>query len=321
MAEYPASHLDASTILCLCGIPGAGKSTLAQHLLRAASHSSAALVCFDAFQAPAAEWDELTFHVGRAAALQHLEQQLEQNQVVVVDDTMHLRSMRREVYALGRARGVPVVVIWLRAPLALALARNSTRVPAYQVEESAIGRIHTALEPPDGSLVQDRCFLVVDADSGEGEEEEGRARSLLCEALALAKEERPRLLQRAAAAAAALSSPSSVTAAEKNPSPLQALELRLRQLTALILRALPMGAATALEDRRAAATALSAAKKLALASARRGQGQGQGQGARAEPEACVQDCAEAFVEAVAAALPGLCPEARAALFCALGEGI
>jgi hypothetical protein len=259
--------------------------------------------------------------VGRAAALQHLEQQLEQNQLVVVDDTMHLRSMRREVYALGRARGVPVVVIWLRAPLALALARNSTRVPAHQVEESAIGRIHTALEPPDGSLVQDRCFLVVDADSGEGEdeEEEGRARSLLCEALALAKEERPRLLQRAAAAAAALSSPSSVTAAEKNPSPLQALELRLRQLTALLLRALPMVAATALEDRRAAAAALSAAKKLALASARRGQGQGQG--ARAEPEACVQDCAEAFVEAVAAALPGLCPEARAALFCALGEGI
>ena len=319
MAEYPASHLEASTILCLCGIPGAGKSTLAQHLLRAASHSSAALVCFDAFQAPAAEWDGLTFRVGRAAALQHLEQQLEQNQVVVVDDTMHLRSMRREVYALGRARGVPVVVIWLRAPLALALARNSTRVPAHQVEESAIGRIHTAFEPPDGSLVQDRCFLVVDADSGEGEEEEGRARSLLCEALALAKEERPRLLQRAAAAAAALSSPSFVTAAEKNPSPLQALELRLRQLTALILRALPMVAATALEDRRAAAAALSAAKKLALASARRGQGQGQG--ARAEPEACVQDCAEAFVEAVAAALPGLCPEARAALFCALGEGI
>jgi len=274
-----------------------------------------------------AEWDGLTFRAGRAAALQQLEQQLEHNRLVVVDDTKHLRSMRREVYALGRARGVPVVVIWLRAPLALALARNSTRAPAYQVDEAAISRIHAALEPPDGSLVQDRCFLVVDADSEEGEE--SRARSLLGEALAAARDERPRLLQRAAAAAAALSSSSSV-AANAKASPLQALELRLRQLTAVILRALPTVAAAALEDRQAAAAALSAAKKLALASARKaraqangqglGQGQREGAEAEAQAQARVQDCTEAFVEAVAAALPDLGPEARAALFSALDEG-
>jgi hypothetical protein len=278
-----------------------------------------------------AEWDGHTFRAGRAAALQQLEQQLEHNRLVVVDDTMHLRSMRREVYALGRARGVPVVIIWLRAPLALALARNSTRAPAYQVDEAAISRIHAALEPPDGSLVQDRCFLVVDADSEE--EEESRARSLLGEALALAREERPRLLQRAAAAAAALYSSSSV-AAKAKASSLQALELRLRQLTAVLLRALPTLAAAALQDRQVAAAALSAAKKLALASARKaqtqanghGHGQGLGQGQRegaeaeAQAQARVQDCTEAFVEAVAAALPDLGPEARAALFSALDEG-
>lgn len=85
--------------------------------------------------------------------------------VTIVDDIMHLRSMRREVYVLARDRGVPIISVWISADIETAFARNHLRTGAERIPEDTIMKIHSALQPPDPVHIFDRNSITVDGNA------------------------------------------------------------------------------------------------------------------------------------------------------------
>ena len=82
--------------------------------------------------------------------------------LILVDDIMYLRSMRREVYVIARDCNIPIIVVWVNTPLEVALQRNSQRSGKQHIEEQTIIKIHAALEPPDAQHICDRVHIVID---------------------------------------------------------------------------------------------------------------------------------------------------------------
>ena len=82
--------------------------------------------------------------------------------LILVDDIMYLRSMRREVYVIARDSNIPIIVVWVNTPLEVALERNSQRSGKQRIEEQTITKIHAALEPPDSQHICDRVHIIID---------------------------------------------------------------------------------------------------------------------------------------------------------------
>ena len=107
--------------------------------------------------------------------------------LIIVDDIMYLRSMRRELYVITRDHGVPLVTVWMKSCLDVCLARNrsrndntstSCRIDRHSIEsihsidrraklvtDDTILRIHGAFEEPTSEFIFDRYHIVVDSDS------------------------------------------------------------------------------------------------------------------------------------------------------------
>jgi len=273
-------------LLLLCGLPGAGKSTVAAEFVRQYRETGACaveLLSFDDQQLDQSDWDETTFRSARSASLLAVEELLSRRctsgggKVVVVDDIMYLKSMRREVYVLGRKRGVPVVVVSVVVSLPTALARNAQRDPARRVTDAAIVRIHARFEPPSDHTA-DRFRIIIDNNDG-------------CEPISAqvrrAVVALPPLVARRAAELAALAASANANASIDNVSSsssssissVHRLDLWLRSETGRVMQALALPPRLADQDRRRVASALSAAKQALLASERaRGVGVGVGVG-------------------------------------------
>ena len=58
---------------------------------------------------------------------------------------------RARAVAIAGSAGVPAVAVWVRAPLALALARNQSRRSDHRVPEVAIRSVHSIMEAPSPS--------------------------------------------------------------------------------------------------------------------------------------------------------------------------
>eukprot|EP00731_Ephydatia_muelleri_P020422 Em0013g149a len=69
------------------------------------------------------------------------------NVAVVIDDNLHLRSMRYEYYQMARDYGLGFVEIYLQCPLATALTRNAQR--SLPLPPSTVKRLEETAEPPD----------------------------------------------------------------------------------------------------------------------------------------------------------------------------
>ena len=254
--------------MLLCGLPGSGKSTLAGEFVRQYREErggcSVVLVAFDDHLAAEADWDETTFGAARSASLRAVEAALadESVTVVVVDDIMHLKSMRRQVYVLGRQRNVPVVVVTSNVELSTALARNALRTSPHRVEDAAILRIHSHFEPP-GSNTADRLHFTIDSSGGGGGSGAEQVQRVI-ERLPPLLTQRASELQALTAAAEAAAAASSLSL--DDPNRLQQIDLLLRSEASRIMQALPPTLAPA--DKRRVAAALSMAKQQALASAR-----------------------------------------------------
>lgn len=82
--------------------------------------------------------------------------------LILVDDIMYLRSMRREVYVVAREKNIPIIVVWINTPLEVALQRNSQRVGMQHIDEETITKIHNSLEPPDSQRICDRNHVIID---------------------------------------------------------------------------------------------------------------------------------------------------------------
>ena len=116
-------------LVVLCGLPGAGKSTLARAIIaEAPPHAAVVHVEFDAFL-ERGEWSPEAWQKSRAAALDAVRSALRGSaSIVVVDDNNYYASMRAELRRLAVAAGADYVLVWLCARLDVALARNAQRL-------------------------------------------------------------------------------------------------------------------------------------------------------------------------------------------------
>jgi O-phosphoseryl-tRNA(Sec) kinase len=88
-------------------------------------------------------------------------------EVVVVDDNMYYKSMRKQIYRLCCEKKVKFVQVLLDVNVETCVARNSLRTGAAKIPEEIVRRMETRLERPTGKKWD--VALVVEENVGEVE--------------------------------------------------------------------------------------------------------------------------------------------------------
>ena len=178
-----------SALVCLCGLPAAGKSTLARHILVVgAGRLLSALgapgvrlwhICFDDVFAAlqreqgAADFDPELWHRARERALLTVNAYFLKRagttaleavascasagntddasciDVLLIDDNMHYRSMRRAYYKVAREAQLAFCAICLPVAIEEAVARDARRQPPHHVGRVTIEVMAQALQWPE----------------------------------------------------------------------------------------------------------------------------------------------------------------------------
>lgn len=169
-----------AVVAVVCGFPGAGKSTLCARAGEAVAgcvvgsgggRVVAHHVSLDAVEREVRGGDggggfeREAWRVSRGVALERVDALLRESALleggsgeegvgsgerclVLVDDTMHLRSMRHAYWRLARDRGAGFVVVHVDESVDVARARNADRDASTRVPEDAFARIVDAFEVP-----------------------------------------------------------------------------------------------------------------------------------------------------------------------------
>lgn len=140
-------------LFIMCGLPYAGKSTLAALIARLVP---ARLVSLDAINAergldggegiPEAEWART-----HRVALERVDAALAEGASVVVDDTNCHRFLRDNFRRLAEAAGIPAVVVYLPESTDVALdrlRRNRSSPDRPRVREDVLAGVAAKFEPP-----------------------------------------------------------------------------------------------------------------------------------------------------------------------------
>jgi tRNA uridine 5-carbamoylmethylation protein Kti12 len=163
--ETRGEKIRRKTVLLLCGLPGAGKSSLSAQWA-AESGDTMAVIEYDHLQDALLIDDNdnkesidddaslQAWRQSRQKALESLEGYLtsERVSVILLDDNFFLRSMRKQVLQVCQRFTTESLilyfgVVWIDTPLEICLQRNRDRV--RQVPEDVITRMSRRLEPPD----------------------------------------------------------------------------------------------------------------------------------------------------------------------------
>jgi adenylylsulfate kinase-like enzyme len=126
-------------IIILCGIPGSGKSTIAEILERQLRGLGRVQVLSS---------DKLRGPVYRKF-LKMLAPDRERADFVIFDATFYKRAWRQEVRA--RAQGEEVIMVYLECPLNVALERNHQRYP--NISQKALYIIFHKMERPENPTI------------------------------------------------------------------------------------------------------------------------------------------------------------------------
>ena len=166
-----------TVLVVLCGIPGSGKTTIAQQIHtkfdsepRPTIHN----VAFDDGIANKEVWSERTFADSRKTGLDTVKLYLENSSslscdtVILVDDIMYLHSMRREMYVLARDYGAHhLLIVHVTTDIDVALARNAIRDVSTKVDEESIRRMFDRFEQPNHKLVHEKHVVHIDTNNEE----------------------------------------------------------------------------------------------------------------------------------------------------------
>ena len=151
-------------LILLIGLPGSGKSYLAQQLL--AEDSRRQLISTDAIryhlfgdEAIQGPWLLVWREVQRQFQQAIVQISCAAAQSAIYDATNAQRRSRREVIALARAAGFTHITgVWLNTPVWLCLARNRRR--SRRVPEDVIFRMHRQLRDAPPSLSEGLDCLI-----------------------------------------------------------------------------------------------------------------------------------------------------------------
>lgn len=180
--------MTSSAIVCLCGVPAAGKSSLARYLLaRGPDKLRVALlapairlwhICFDEVflqlkrESGSEEFDPEVWHRARKRVLQAVETYFGGKvgasafnsiarcaqvgdpddacvDIVLLDDNMHYRSMRRAYYRVAREARLAFCSICLPVTIATAVSRDAQRAAPHHVGRATIEAMAEALQWPE----------------------------------------------------------------------------------------------------------------------------------------------------------------------------
>eukprot|EP00897_Mesotaenium_endlicherianum_P009764 jgi/Mesen1/8816/ME000053S08224 len=285
-------------IIIFIGLPGAGKSTLARALQKQGQDSvsnGADLdvfhVCFDDFSQPTsdvvkfsgarhqpgASFSPEVWKAGRQEALAAVERLLLQHSsltgtssasgrqvALLLDDTMHLRSMRYDIVQLARQYGAAYAILHVRVGDDVARARNGARGKMERVPEAVFDRLLAALEAPQPAKWHwERPLVELLPDAAAGDFDVRSLWALLLEQWGAP----PAKL----ASAETLAAQRAAGAAANAASVCHALDLRTRQLVAQALssaRSFQSGDAACQTAFSRATRVLSSARKDMLARVR-----------------------------------------------------
>ncbi|KAF0684416.1 Aste57867_23599 [Aphanomyces stellatus] len=149
-------------VLVLCGLPGGGKSTLSRRFAAHFCTYSVECFCYDDLFVDAAasspdqpfrpdEWRAL-----RASVLEKLDQRLlalqdttSTQHILVLDDNMYYRSMRKRVFRLALQRQASFGQVHVSTSIETCRRRNEQR--AMPVPPMVFDRMAALMEPPDAT--------------------------------------------------------------------------------------------------------------------------------------------------------------------------
>ena len=157
-----------------------GKSTIADLLVdlipQQTVFSRVLKIDFDDYEMNKYDWNESSYHKGRQMALDGLSQLLTNNiptsthpidTIIVIDDLNHLKSMRRDIYVIGRERRWSCVTVHISVSLQTALSRNASR-QIDKVDEDTIHKIFRSFESPMNShCIADQCHFIIDGEASD----------------------------------------------------------------------------------------------------------------------------------------------------------
>jgi len=177
MAADPGETLISAssikTVILLCGLPGSGKSSLAQQLVQK-WHQDVVLhhIEYDALQDALHDDNKDALQAWRASRLEAIQQlcnllELKESSVILMDDNFYLRSMRKQIWQVCRSHAthcrVYFGIIWLDTPLPICLQRNQQR--QRSVDDETIVRMSQTQELPSQEISFERSSLVVKDDA------------------------------------------------------------------------------------------------------------------------------------------------------------
>ena len=183
MAE--AADASRACLILVCGLPGSGKTSFSRALVEQGGLGARWVhFCYDEVEqqmrSEQSKFDPEAWQQARAKVASDVRSMLEacsaseERMVIVLDDNMYYRSMRKRWYHLCRETSCAYHQLFLQAPVDLCLERNRLREPVAQVPEFSILHMAEVFEwPPEagGTWEAQGISTSIDASSLSSEEQ------------------------------------------------------------------------------------------------------------------------------------------------------
>uniref|UniRef100_A0A1L8DCF1 Putative nucleotide kinase n=1 Tax=Nyssomyia neivai TaxID=330878 RepID=A0A1L8DCF1_9DIPT len=149
--------------ICLClfsGIPASGKTTTARKIISLMRDISVTHLNYDEFVQTG-----ICYRDFRKMMLQKIEEFVKKHKsqetvLLIVDDNMILRSMRKEVHNIAKVQRLGYFQIWFKTSLAKAQERN--RLRENPLPETTVSNLFNGMEDPSRDTNVDTIIIAVD---------------------------------------------------------------------------------------------------------------------------------------------------------------